>query len=788
MAERTPRFLFQNGFTLEGTSLSASAELVDHGVEHLRNTALGADWRTPFGWNVVRDFNDKQVWMEDAYIRVAQVPPGNYAAGADLATALTAAMNAALLYPGWDTTNLRLWLRSDWTDLYGDEPTSGAALGAKVDPVGADTGGTGWASQRYLQGLGARPYVYQGTLGSRPTYLTGRQNGLPCVTFDGGDSGELRYGAGPTGLALSQMLAASTGVHTGFAVLKSDSTGGATQRVLHSTSSAGLTLDWNGGNFRYKVTDGGGAKQVTKAGTQNAFHVITFGYDGTNVFLGVDDTRAASLATLACGSLTGALLAEFLTLGGSAAAFFKGDLAEILLYQANIGEAARKHVETQLVGKWGGVTLPYADSWTNAYAVTYDVSTGKFTVSRSSGAGAVTMFNLSNLGSMPGGGDSDASLADESLQRDLGFSDPSGTYSGAAIVGDFPVWQGSAQAQADLGPASCDVRIIPTVNDRIKWQLGPSYFGVAELSGARDTTISGLLLRVQNQLNASILPASGVSNCTTWSWDVATSKVVVLNTSGLQLTLEVEPAAADLLPTLGITSTLVIGAGLTGTAAAELWGWNPTQAGALVGHNTVGFVELAATDFAIRGQGAWTGTAGGFKHRNGRNSSKLTVYGTARAMVAMAAAPVGRRFLRVTVHDEGNTDAFVSIPVIFCGPYLQPSRSFRQAYQVGRAPFDAAERTEYGGLVGEKRAAGYTFRGTLYRVDQTSRDALEEMFDAVGLVVPFVFCEDPQGGRRAYDWTRYVNFVAPPRSAQAVGDGDPADRWEIEIEVQENLP
>lgn len=122
---------------------------------------------------------------------------------------------------------------------------------------------------------------------------------------------------------------------------------------------------WQAGNFNLSIGSAvntsraqwndGANKQITKAYTANTTASFTYLHTGGNLSLGVNDTRTASLASVAAGANNG-LSAATLVIGNSTntTRYFRTFLA----YNRALSEAERKVVERFLAYRYS-ITLPY---------------------------------------------------------------------------------------------------------------------------------------------------------------------------------------------------------------------------------------------------------------------------------------------------------------------------------------------------------------------------------------------------------------------------------------------
>jgi hypothetical protein len=95
-----PRFWNQN-YLFTGATLTPSSEAVGFPVEALQDQQRTYPWRTATGWTIT-DHNNR-IDFNRGGVKVATVANGTYSTGASLATAITAALEAADATPVWAT-------------------------------------------------------------------------------------------------------------------------------------------------------------------------------------------------------------------------------------------------------------------------------------------------------------------------------------------------------------------------------------------------------------------------------------------------------------------------------------------------------------------------------------------------------------------------------------------------------------------------------------------------------------------------------------------------------------
>lgn len=211
-------------------------------------------------------------------------------------------------------SGLQLWLKADVGTFQDTGLTTPAT--ADADPIG------GWQDQ---SGLGN--HVLQSTGANRPTLKLAIQNGRSIVRFDGVND------VLTVGLARNQPT-------TAFIVVKKTATGnryvfdGSNTNALfspdetHWQAYSGVALAATAVPSNWNIVVGvfnGGSSKISINGT------VGTGNAGAN------NATATSIGAFNAG----------------AAAWFAGDVAEVLVYNSALSDANRQSVETYLNGRWG---------------------------------------------------------------------------------------------------------------------------------------------------------------------------------------------------------------------------------------------------------------------------------------------------------------------------------------------------------------------------------------------------------------------------------------------------
>lgn len=772
MAERTPRICFQNSALSPRTTITASSQDPTRRATQLAKGSRGARARTALGWTINEAYNDSLLLHEanggaiGTSLRIARVTPGYYATGDDMAAAVQTALAAATDFPipyyqSASCLPPTLWLR-------------GSHRGGRTYIVSID----GFAHPDW-QGWDLSNLAGVVEVTNPPTYRTAQVNGEPAFEFDGTND---KFA---TTVNLSTLLG-TNGVCTGFIVCRSEAAGGAVQDILrNATGNWRVYYDEASGEFRFTLNDGA-TRTVGKAGTQGAWHIITFTATGANILIGVDDADTAALATAAGGTANNT--AEVLSIGGTGSNFLKGKIAEVLIFNSasSLTEEWRRRVHKYLSAKYGITDATTAPAWPNTYTVAYDATERHFTITRATGS---VDFKLL--------ADTDACSAHtstvhhvspyepwgERIHRDLGYRDAQ--TAGSAQESDSATSHSIEWFELDLGAAACRVGIFAGVNDTLDFIVNVTTYQVTIAAGIYETPTE-LAAAVQEAMT------DAVANIAV-TWDTALNKLKVTNTTGNSMQL-LFATGASTTPDGGATAhrtlgwsdeNVTIANSASDTADNEVWGWNPTSTSVVIDHNSGGGgrYEIHASDVH---------NAGGVAR--GPNSTSWSLRGDERLRIAQrglyAESPVdiGRRYLRLLIDDPENEDGFNELSIVYLGPYLALSQSFLQGYVHSNEPLSRTMRSEDGSFFLERRQPAHRFKGMLRQLPYSDRVALEFLEQVVGVGAGFFFLEDPQSKARIIDWTWYMVLASGFEFVQSVGDGVPPDRYETPVDLVEDLP
>ena len=220
---------------------------------------------------------------------------------------------------------------SDINGLYQDSAKT-TPVANNNDPVGA------WTDK--VSGLS----VVQATAGLRPIYLTNVQNGMPVVRFNGA-----------SGTLLESTATISMSTPNTIIVVAIDR---GTSQVFGGIFSHEKSMSLFSSGTVYWLDSWGGNTAACTVPAVNVFHVITAQYtqdSTTNSKMYYDGTLYSSCSNNIGGTSSGAGRVE---LGGRAwsgypGRIFKGDIAEVIVYNRVINAGERATIEAYLLAKWG---------------------------------------------------------------------------------------------------------------------------------------------------------------------------------------------------------------------------------------------------------------------------------------------------------------------------------------------------------------------------------------------------------------------------------------------------
>jgi hypothetical protein len=137
------------------------------------------------------------------------------------------------------------------------------------------------------------------------------------------------------------------------------------------------------------------------------------------------------------------------------------------------------------------------------------------------------------------------------------------------------------------------------------------------------------------------------------------------------------------------------------------------------------------------------------------------------------------RWWRVYIDDQTNPDGFNEFGVFFLGAYFQPLRNYDYGEDVDRVDDSLRKKSEGGQKSSVQHGKYFKKSFGWSHITDAQKVLFDAVFDEVGYVKDFFFCEDSAG---EYDKTKYVTF-----NVFKWKRGDAPDDWKLSIEVEESL-
>ena len=133
----------------------------------------------------------------------------------------------------------------------------------------------------------------------------------------------------------------------------------------------------NSGNNIYVATrssTGGFKGKSSGVGTPGGWHIMSGKWDGSNRLYGWLDSNYLGVSSGANANPTGHKRTRIGSASsGTAGAFFKGMIAEVLIYKENVADTERAAIENELMAKYSTLSDQTAyESWTQAYDLSGD--------------------------------------------------------------------------------------------------------------------------------------------------------------------------------------------------------------------------------------------------------------------------------------------------------------------------------------------------------------------------------------------------------------------------------
>lgn len=241
-------------------------------------------------------------------------------------------------------SGLQLWLdAADSGTLF--DATTGGSL------VAADGGVARWEDK---SGLGR--HFTQATSGNRPVRKTSQQNGKDTLLFDGTNDEMIG----------SDFLDANTSSLVAFVVLRRNATGAPHEILTKATDTQGWYFGFTSTNtLRLYNSDDPSSTRVDTASSVSAssyslifmsvnagdFHQPVYRRNGTPLSSGAATETRGGVRTPVNTSAAMRLGSQLYQ--GVFYYLFNGNIAEIVLYNAQLSDANRGLVESYLMNKWG---------------------------------------------------------------------------------------------------------------------------------------------------------------------------------------------------------------------------------------------------------------------------------------------------------------------------------------------------------------------------------------------------------------------------------------------------
>ena len=230
------------------------------------------------------------------------------------------------------SANLQLWFDA----AFGVYETD-----AKTDPCEDADGVVRWYDRK-----ADTFYVVRNSVGATPTYHATGVNGRPMIRFDATDDG--MYSAGTSGYQGTS--------NTGFLVWKPPASATIQRGILFYDGANANWGIYNGTAARIDNYNFDGSQDtVTKSATLDAWMIVTCMNNGTNLYIGVNDTRTASMSSVASGNHVDG---DTLYIRSVPAAYVQTDIAEYIHYDIALAESDRQEIERRLAWKYG-ITIGY---------------------------------------------------------------------------------------------------------------------------------------------------------------------------------------------------------------------------------------------------------------------------------------------------------------------------------------------------------------------------------------------------------------------------------------------
>lgn len=229
-----------------------------------------------------------------------------------------------------------------------------ASANVYTDEAGTTPAGDTDAVRAWTDRVSGYKVTTQGTASAAPVLDVDLANGRPALLFDA--TNDQLYTADN---AADSYLGTS---NTEFLVVKfTDATPAADQRIVmfYDGVNVNVSIQNIGGFTTMRATNYDGSQDVAdKASlTMTSWMIITRMNNGSNVLIGHNDTRTASLTSTASGNTSFGANCN-LHIRNVPATYNALQVAEIAHFNVALSEANRQEIERRLAFKFG-ITLPY---------------------------------------------------------------------------------------------------------------------------------------------------------------------------------------------------------------------------------------------------------------------------------------------------------------------------------------------------------------------------------------------------------------------------------------------
>ncbi len=185
-----------------------------------------------------------------------------------------------------------------------------------------------------------------------PQWKANQFNGSPAYYFNGAE------GANRANVGASTVMAAAAG--TAIAVIRMDVASAGFPWLISESGVAARAMITSGVAQTVLSSNNDGATDVTatKTLTTGTNYIVTWHHETGSLYCGTNDTRTASMNTIASGN-TNFAAGDDLFMGDSGGAnFFNGYVAEVIFFNTAQTESQRQQWERWFAFKYA-ITIPY---------------------------------------------------------------------------------------------------------------------------------------------------------------------------------------------------------------------------------------------------------------------------------------------------------------------------------------------------------------------------------------------------------------------------------------------